>query len=70
MDLDSFVSLGFALVELERDSRFKVRKGMLLFRSDSLIVDVRPDNRVGSIGFDFSLVRFEPYQVWVRNEFS
>lgn len=56
MDLGSFVSLGFAVVELERDSRFKVRKGMLLFRSDSLIVDVRPDNRVGSIGFDFSLV--------------
>lgn len=56
MDLGSFVSLGFAVVELERDSRFKVRKGMLLFRSDSLIVDVIPDNRVGSIAFDFSLV--------------
>ena len=43
MDLGSFVSLRFAVVELERDSRFKVRKDMLLFRSDSLIVEVRPD---------------------------
>ena len=56
MDLGSFVSLRFAVVELERGSRFKVRKDMLLFRSDSLIVEVRPDKRVGSIGFDFGLV--------------
>ena len=46
MDLGSFVSLRFVVVQLERDSRFKVRKGMLkgmlLFRSDSLIVEVRP----------------------------
>lgn len=70
MDLGSFVSLRFAVVELERDSRFKVRKGMLLFRSDSLIVEVRPDKQVGSIGFDFGLVWFEPNQVRVRNKFS
>lgn len=70
MDLGSFASLRFAVVELEKDSRFKVRKGMLLFRSDSLIVEVRPDKRVGSIGFDFGLVWFEPNQVRVRNKFS